>query len=138
MRLDERFEQLIAFIGSQLGAPVDQESADEGTLIFTGGTPPEVIVQLTQSSVSVLEYAGTWEAPEQFVVKPRLVGTVRWRRLPETPTMNAVSALIKGAREMRLGRYRRCSVCDEHTPPESLVADDVCSMCSEQQDYRVH
>lgn len=137
--LDERFEQLIAFLGSQLPAPVDQEQADEGSLVFTGGTPPEVVVQLTTSNVTILEYAGTWETPDRFVVKPRHVGTVRWRRLPETATMNAVSALIKGAREMRLRRYRYCSVCGEKTPPESLHGDeDICSACAGPQGYSVH
>jgi hypothetical protein len=137
--LDERFEQLIAFLGSQLPGPVDQEQADEGSLVFTGGTPPEVIVQLTKSNVTVLEYAGFWDAPERFIVKPRHVGTVKWRRLPETAMMNAVSALIKGAREIRLHRYRHCSVCDEKTPPESLVGDDdVCTACTGQQGYLVH
>lgn len=129
----------MAFLGSQLPAPVEQESGDEGVLIFTGGAPAEVIVQLTPSSVTVLEYAGVWESSDRFVVKPRLLGTIKWRRLSETATMNAVSALIKGARESRLGRYRRCSVCDENTPPESLFGDDdVCASCSQQQRYVVH
>ena len=137
--LDERFEQLIAFLGSQLPAPVDQEQADEGSIIFTGGAPAEVIVQLTRSAVTVLEYAGSWETPDRFVVKPRHVGTVKWRRLPETATMNAVSALIKGARETRLHRYRHCSVCGEKTPPESLFGDDdVCAACAGPQGYLVH
>jgi len=137
--LDERFEQLIAFLGSQLPAPVDQEQADEGSIIFTGGTPAEVIVQLTRSAVTVLEYAGNWDTPDRFVVKPRHVGTVKWRRLPETATMNAVSALIKGARETRLHRYRHCSVCGEKTPPESLFGDDdVCGACAGPQGYLVH
>lgn len=137
--LDERFEQLIAYLGSQLPAPVEQEPADEGALVFTGGAPPEVIVHLTHSNVTVLEYAGVWEASDRFVVKPRHVGTIKWRKLPETATMNAVSALIRGAREMRLGRYRRCSVCDEKNPPESLFgADDVCTACSQQQRHVVH
>jgi hypothetical protein len=137
--LDERFEQLIAFLGSQLPAPVDQEQADEESMIFTGGTPPEVIVQLTKSHVTILEYAGAWESPDRFIVKPRHVGTVKWRRLPETATMNALSALIKGAREMRLHRYRHCSVCGEKTPPESLFGDDdVCATCSGPQGYSVH
>jgi hypothetical protein len=137
--LDERYEQLIAFLGSQLPGPVDQESGDEGSLIFTGGTPAEVVVQLTKSNVMVLEYAGTWETPDRFIIKPRHVGTVKWRRLPETAMMNAVSALVKGAREMRLHRYRHCSVCGEKTPPESLFGDDdVCSACSGPQRYLVH
>ena len=139
MSLDERFEQLIAFLGSQLPTPVEQEAADQGALIFTGGSPAEVIVQLTRSSVVVLEYAGSWDTPERFVVKPRHVGTIRWRRLPETALMHALSALIKGAKEARLQRYRQCSVCGQKTPPESLFGDDdVCSACAEPRGYQVH
>lgn len=139
MSLDERYEQLIAFLGSQLPAPVEQEPAGDEALVFTGGAPPEVIVQLTQTTVTVLEYAGVWESTDRFLVKPKHVGTVKWRRLSETATMNAVSALIKGARETRLGRYRHCAVCDEKHPPESLFGDeDVCGDCAQQQRYLVH
>ena len=129
---DERFEQLIAFLGSQLPAPVDQQSAD-GALIFTGGEPPEVVVHLTESAVIVAEYAGLWDANRGFVVTPRRVGALKWRRLPETPLMSALSALIKGARDVRLARYRPCSVCGQKTPPELLFADDVCPACGERQ-----
>jgi hypothetical protein len=137
--LDERYEQLMAFLGSQLPSPVEQEQSDDEALVFTGGSPPEVIVQLTKSAVTVLEYGGFWETPERFVVKPRHVGTVRWRRLPETAMMNAVSALIKGARSMRLHRYRVCSACGEKTPPESLSREEgLCAACAGPQGYSVH
>jgi hypothetical protein len=135
---DERYEQLIALIGSQLTAPVEQESADDGSLVFTGGSPAEVIVQLNQSSVAVLEYGGEWETSERFVVKPNHVGTVQWRQLSETAAMNAVSALIKGAREARLGRYQRCRICNQKQPPELLFDDDVCETCAAPPDYVVH
>jgi len=136
--LDERYEQLMAFLGSQLPSPVEQEQAGDEALVFTGGSPPEVIVQLTRSGVTVLEY-GKWETRDQFVVKPRHVGTVKWRRLPETAMMNAVSALIKGARAMRLHRYRPCSVCGAKTPPELLSGEeDICSACAGPQGYSVH
>jgi hypothetical protein len=95
MRDDERFEQLIAFIGSQLPAPVEQQTAGDGLMIFIGGAPPEVVVQLAESSVRVSEYAGVWESPDRFTVKPRSVGMLKWRQLPETAMMHALSALIK-------------------------------------------
>ena len=53
MRDDERFEQLIAFIGSQLPTPVDEQTASDGSMIFIGGAPPEVVVELAESSVRV-------------------------------------------------------------------------------------
>ena len=135
---DERFEQLIAYLESQLPGPVEQQTASDGSIVFTAGAPPEVVVQLDDSRVVVCEYAGLWKLPNRFMVKPRRIGLLKWRRLPETALMNALSALIKGAREMRLGRYRPCSVCGEKSPPESLYADDVCESCADLTHDVVH
>jgi hypothetical protein len=135
---DERFEQLIAFIGSQLPSPVEQQLAGDNSMFFVGGAPAEVVVRLDESNVVVSEYAGVWDSPSRFIVKPRRVGLVKWRRLPETAMMNALSSLIKGARDMRRGRYRSCTVCGEKTPPESLFADDVCEECGRQPGDVVH
>ena len=49
----ERFEQLIAFVGAQLPTPVEEHQADDGSFIFSGGDPAEVIVQVTESTVLV-------------------------------------------------------------------------------------
>ena len=138
MSLDERFEQLIAFLGSHLSAPVDQQSADDGTLVFIGGSPAEVVVHLTSTKVTVSEFAGVWQPAGHLEMKPRRVGTLLWQRLPETPLLNALSALLKGARETRLGRYRPCGSCGDSYPPELLVADGMCAACVEPQVYRVH
>ena len=138
MSLDERFEQLIAFLGSQLPTPVEQQPQDDGSLVFIGGAPPQVVVHLTSAKISVSEFAGVWQARGQFVMKPRRVGVLLWQRLPETPLINALSALIKGARDMRLGRYHACASCGEKQPPEVLIGDGICPACSELQGYRIH
>jgi hypothetical protein len=135
---DERLEQLIAFVGSQLPAPVEQDVAHDGSMIFTGGAPAEVVVHVTGSSVVISEFAGYWEAPGRFVVKPRRVGSLKWRRLPESAMMSALSTLIKAARELRIGRFRPCSVCHAKHPPEALFGDDVCAWCSDQSTTVVH
>jgi hypothetical protein len=135
---DERFEQLIAFLGSQLPQPVDSQTASDGSMVFTGGAPAEVVVHLTASSVTVSEDAGASESPGHFVVKPRRVGVLKWRRLPETTLMNALTALIKGTRETRLARYRRCAVCDQPYPPEVLGTDGNCPWCSGMPQAVVH
>ena len=135
---DERFEQLIAFLGAQLPPPVDTQTAADGSMTFTGGAPAEVVAHLTASSVTVSEYAGVWESPDHFAVTPRRVGLLKWRRLPETAMMHALSALIKGAREMRLARYRPCTICSRLYPPEMLAADEVCPWCSGVQPSVVH
>jgi hypothetical protein len=137
MDVSERFEQLIAYLESQLPAPVEQQPADDGTIVFIGGQPPEVVVQLDESNVIVFEYAGAWE-PDSFHVKPRRVGLVKWRRLSETAVMNAVATLVKGAREMRLARYGNCRICGEKRAPELLSADEVCNACADVQPEVVH
>ena len=138
MEISERYEQLIAYLGSQLPSPVEQQPGDDGSIIFTGGAPAEVVVHLTPSSVIVSEFGGAWESADTFVVRPRRVGLVKWRRLSETAVMNAVSSLIKGAREMRVGRYRTCRSCGETYPPEWLFDDDRCQRCADQQRDVVH
>jgi hypothetical protein len=135
----ERYEQLIAFLGAQLPQPVEEQTgADGGELVFTGGEPVEVVVYLTGTSVIVAEFAGRWESPCRFVPRPRKVGTLRWRRLPETVLQQALSALIKGARERRLATYQTCQSCGKHRPPEWLHGDAVCRACAEQCGGMIH
>ena len=102
MDAPERYEQLIAFLDTNLSAPVDRQEAADGTVQFVGGEPADVVVSLTETSVIVSEFAGVWETPFTFAAKPRRVGVLKWRRLPETALFNALQVLIKGAREARL------------------------------------
>ena len=134
----ERFEQLIAFLSSNLPQPVEQQPDEAGGIVFTGGSPAEVVAHLTGSRVAVAEYAGAWDTPYAFTVKPRRVGIVRWRRLPETELMNAIGELIKGAREVRLASYRTCQSCEKSQPPEWMHTEDVCVWCAERESGVVH
>src|SRR5438132_1422878 len=125
MSVSEGFEQLIAFIGSQLPKPVDERQSDDGSIIFTGGQPSQVIVRLTEQTVVVAEFAEARRV-DNFSIEPRVVGELYWQALPETSLMNALSALIKGARDARMSKFRVCSACGESTAPESLGLDNVC------------
>jgi len=107
-------------------------------LQFIGGDPGQVVVLLTDASVIVSSFAGGWETPFNFVVEPRRVGLVKWKRLPETPLLNAISALIKGAREARLSQFQTCQYCGKHTAPEWLHDDQVCQGCADRQLGVVH
>src|SRR2546429_9978326 len=112
MDVSERFEQLIAFVSSQLPKPVEEQQGGDGSILFTGGDPPEVIVHLTDRTVVVSEFAGQWEEG-RFSLTPHLVDELYWHTLPETALMNALSAMIKGAREARVSKYRICPQCGE-------------------------
>ena len=137
MDASERYEQLIAFLTTHLPTPIEQEEQD-GVLVFTGGEPGEVVARLTNSSVIIEEYAVKWETPFKPVVHPRRVGTVHWRRLPETALMTVVGQLINGARDVRLSRYRSCQFCGKTNPPEWQHGDDVCQACAANQLGVVH
>ena len=137
MDAPERYEQLIAFLGSHLPAPVDQQ-AEEDAIEFMGGDPVEVAVLLTQSSVVVSEFAGHWESPFTFVARPRRVGVLKWRRLPENALWDALAALIKGARDARLSRFQLCRYCGRNTAPEWLHDAGVCQSCSDQHSGAIH
>jgi hypothetical protein len=133
----EHYEQLLAFISTHVPTPFTQDEAD-GAVVFTGGLPGEVIVRLTPTAVIVDEYAVRWETPSNQVLRPRRVGSVKWRRLPESELMTIVDQLIKGAREMRRGRYRTCRVCGKNKPPEWLIDGDICHDCADRVPLVVH
>src|SRR4051794_11430751 len=64
----ERYEQLLAFIGSHLPGPVREQENDDGSILFTGGEPPEVVVRLTETTVAVATFAGTPDTPVPLAV----------------------------------------------------------------------
>jgi hypothetical protein len=138
MHAPERYEQLIAYLGSNLPTPVDRQEAADGSIRFIGGEPAEVVVLLTDASVVVSEFAGTWETPFTFSAKPRRVGVLKWRRLPENSLISALAALIKGAREARLSRFQTCVYCGRRTAPEWLHDAGVCQSCADQHSGAIH
>jgi hypothetical protein len=138
MNAPERYEQLIAFLDSNLPSPVDRQEAADGSVQFTSGEPAEVVVWLTDTSVLVSEFAGVWETAFTFAARPRRVGVLKWRRLPETALFNALSVLIKGAREARISRFQTCRYCARSTAPEWMHDNGVCQACADQHSGAIH
>jgi hypothetical protein len=138
MDAPERYEQLIAYLDSNLPSPVDRQEAADGAVQFIAGEPAEVVVSLTETSVIVSEFSGIWETPFTFAARPRRVGVLKWRRLPETALFNALSALLKGAREARLSRFQLCRYCGRNTAPEWMHDDGVCQACADQHSGAIH
>ena len=133
----ERYEQLLAFISTHMPEPWTQDDVD-GVVIFTGGSPSEVVVRLTDTAVIVEEYAVKWERSHMPVMRPRRVGIVKWRQLPESQLMTIIGELIKGARETRRARYHTCRFCGRTRPPEWMADDGICQRCSDRDVTRVH
>jgi hypothetical protein len=128
----QNFEEWLAFITTHLPQPVAQEIAPDGSTYFTGGEPVEVMVRLTRSTVTVWEYATAQGAPHSPAVEPIRIGSVVWRRIPNTHAISAVQSLIDAARVSRLSKFWLCSRCERRRPPELMHDDDVCQSCAER------
>jgi hypothetical protein len=138
MDAPERFEQLIAYLESHLPRPAERHEHADGSLEFVAGEPPEIAVSLTERSVIVCEFAAVRVTPHRLAARPRRVGVLKWRRLPETALFNALGTLLKGAREARAAQFRACHSCGQDTPPERLQPDGLCHACAERQRRFVH
>ena len=128
--LMQNFEEWLAFITTHLPQPVSQEMAADGSTYFIGGEPGEVIVKLTRSAVTVWEYAIDWGESQSPSVQPLRVGSVVWRRIPNTHAITAVASLIEAARESRQSKFSTCADCDRRIPPELMHDDEICLSCA--------
>ena len=132
------YEEMLAFLLAQLTAPVGQQVDEAGTVVITSGEPGEVIVRLTDSVVTVAEYALTWKSDTAAAVEPAPTGSVMWSVISSEAAMRVVKALIAAAREARLSKFATCRLCERSTPPEWMEWDDVCQECAECDPRTVH
>jgi hypothetical protein len=135
--VSEKYEEWHAFVVAHLSEPVEESTRDDGTYL-TSGHPGEVVVRISEATITVFEYAVKWEDPFTPVVHPRRVGSVVCKRLPERAAMRAVQALIDGARESRQQKFRTCDFCSRQQPPEWMHEPNVCHSCAERQSGAVH
>ena len=134
--MTEKTEEWYAYVRAQLTEPIEEHVRDDGTYL-TSGRPPEVVVRIRRSTVTVFEFA-LRDGDEGSVVCPVRVGSVRCHRLPERAGMKAVQALIAGARESRRQKFRTCDSCGRHQPPEWMFDDGTCRACATKQTDVVH
>ena len=131
-------DEWLAFVSTHLPDPVSREEAADGTVWFTGGQPPLVIVSVGSRTIAVFEYGVRLQPSQPPIGTPRLVGQVKWRRARNTEMTRAVGALIAAARESRLAKFRRCEQCDESVPPENMHDAQICRTCVERYPDVVH
>jgi hypothetical protein len=127
------YEPLLAFIEAQLSQPVERQETDDGTLVLTGGDPPRGHRAPHAQKRVVTEFSLRWQGPYTATVKPIQIGSVRWSRGSEGDVMRAVGALITAARNVRLAKFRTCSMCGERNPPERMHTDSICQGCAERE-----
>jgi hypothetical protein len=125
------WEGLLTSVTHELPAPVEQETVSDGSVVLVGGRPCEVVVRLTRSTATVSEYAVEWQGPHEAVVRPIVLGTLHWRRMPEVHGLAALQTLIRAARESREAKFRTCRFCGTSAPPERLHDEETCQACAE-------
>ena len=123
----EGWEEWVAFLTTHLPEPIQQEVVPSGVIFFTAGDPPEVVVRLSPSSITVSTCASELDG---VVLRPQRLGTIVWRRLPAGRVMALVAELIASARERRQATYRQCFYCEQMKPPEQMHEEDVCVECA--------
>ena len=134
----EHYEEWLAFLATHLTDPIAQQVLPDGSVTLVGGDPPEVIVQLTESAITVYQYAVYRESPTSATVLPLEVGSVVWERIRNGHAVTAVRALIQAARASRLAAYVRCESCDQLTPPEGMHDAATCEACTPDDPRVVH
>jgi hypothetical protein len=131
------WEEWHAFITTHLGAPVVEETADDGATWFTSGDPGEVMVRLKGVSVAVFEYT-VERQDRRAVVTPTRVGTLHSRGIDDTRAMTIVAALIDATRERRVARFLTCEYCERRIPPEWMADAQACQSCAGAHRGAVH
>lgn len=116
-----------------LPKPIQEESQIDGAITMIGGDPGEVIVRITDKTISVAVYAVEWRGPHSPVVVPKWLAKLAWQRIPASDLMQILRTIIDGASGMRRMKYRKCEYCGEIKPPEWMHGKTTCQSCAERK-----
>lgn len=117
-----------------MGTPAQVEEQIDGTVVFIGGEPEDVVVRVYRSKVAVSSFSIRWEGPHSPVVRPKTFASFNWKLIPSFQMSFLLRDLIPMVREIRRSQFKQCSVCKEVKAPEDLHFIDekhVCHGCSE-------
>jgi hypothetical protein len=96
------------------------------------------VVEQTDDEVRIYRFMQSWPHPHEPVVKPVLLGSVRWRELAPAVALELCRLLIDEASRQRCASFRTCRYCNETLGPEHMQTDDVCHGCAERYLGVVH
>lgn len=120
---------VINTIRERLMEPRTEATSEEGTLLFSGGHPPDVLIALSGSTIQIAIYdpdAGTSSPPadDQTIV------SLNWQRLPAPHLVMSLNVALGSARELRFATFQHCKRCDALTAPEMLNEHVICETCN--------
>jgi len=124
-------DRLLQEIKELLPDPLREESQLDGSTVFVGGDPGEVIVRVSGNKVSIAEFSVRWDGPCSSVVRPKQIATLNWKRMSSLRATLALRDLVDSACETRRSKFRKCRKCEETYPPEGMIDEDICFSCAQ-------
>ena len=131
------YDELLMEIERLLGKPFRSDRAFDGSTVFVGGEPEEVVVRVTQSLVEISEYRMGWDGPHTPVVMPETLAALHWQHLSAIDLSMILRELIEVARTSRGEQFIKCKYCGRELGPEHMHGD-VCHGCAEKHEGIVH
>jgi len=131
-------DELLSLIRHRLPQPIRQEEAFGGVTTIIAGSPGELVIQLSDDTVSIGIYAIRWDGPHTPVEHPKWLGTLNWKNLPEPDLSVILHSFTFIGSKLRTSQYRTCERCGEVTPPEFMHNSNTCQGCAERYLGVVH
>lgn len=120
---------LLKLIHATIPLPTREENCADGSLVFVGGDPGEVVVRVAGSRITISVFSIVFEGPHTPVVRTQPIMCLNWRVVPAVQLTSLLQDMIETARQLRRSQFRRCNKCGETKPPEWMHDDDACQGC---------
>ena len=125
---------LLKKIYAAVPLPIREEACADGSHVYVGGDPAEVVVRVSNHQITVSAFAIKWEGADTPVVCPQPIMSIYWKRLPAIRLTTILHEMIEAAGQLRRAKYRNCERCGETKPPEWMHKSGMCQSCAEQRD----
>jgi len=126
-------DSLLKLIIAKIPFPLREEECADGSLVFVGGDPGEVVVRVARSRITVSVFGIVWEGSQTPVVCPQPLMSLHWRRLPGARLTTILHEMIEAARQLRRASYCKCARCGEIKPPEWMHGTGACQSCAQHE-----
>jgi hypothetical protein len=123
------FSQLVSILEDIVPHPISKENLPGGTIRMIGGEPGEVVIDLTDKTVTVSEFHLEQVSDRARVLQPNLLGTLHWTQVPTWSTRRILEELTATAANRNRAAWRDCIRCGTSTHPQNLTSSGVCTNC---------
>jgi len=131
-------DELLSVLHEMTPAPLQTETLPEETTRLIGGSPPDVVIDLSPDTLTIAQYAVSVESDRAQVLTPRILGKLNWTRIPEWTTRRILGELVAAAIRIRREEFSECLRCRTLLPPEDLNSSNVCHKCTANEDGVVY